>query len=171
MRIYPVLVLKGTKLAKEYEQGNYEPLTVMQAVEVCKELYYFFRKKKIEVIRMGLQNTDTIDRPGKEQSEVIAGPYHEAFGQLVEDAIWYDSILERIKQFNVKVKEVEIKVNPEDVNNVVGHKKENLLKLKDIYEVDVKITQDEGIKQGTFELEILKTFTDYIEEKKQLHKV
>ena len=71
---------------------------------------------------MGLQNTPSIDRPEKSESSVLAGPYHEAFGQLVEDAIWYDSILEKIKAFNVKVKEAEIRVNPEDINNVVGHK-------------------------------------------------
>lgn len=72
VRIYPVLVLKGTKLAKEYENGEYEPLSCNQAVEICKELYYFFQSKKIQVIRMGLQNTETIDRPEKAGSEVIA---------------------------------------------------------------------------------------------------
>lgn len=72
VRIYPVLVLKGTKLAKEYENGEYEPLSCNQAVEICKELYYFFQSKKIQVIRMGLQNTKNIDRPEKAGSEVIA---------------------------------------------------------------------------------------------------
>ena len=33
---------KNTELEKEYLKGEYEPLTVMQAVERCKELYYFF---------------------------------------------------------------------------------------------------------------------------------
>lgn len=92
------------------------------------------------------------------------GPYHEAFGQLVEDGIWYDSILEKIKKFNVKVKEIEIKVNPESVNNVVGHKKENLKKLKEIYDVDSVIKQDKGIKLGKFEINILKTYKDFLDE-------
>lgn len=164
VRIYPVLVIKGTTLAEEYEQGIYEPLAVEQAVEICKEIYYFFKSKNITVIRMGLQNTETIASPESKESEVIAGPYHEAFGQLVEDAMWYDSILEKIKSFNIKVKEVSIKVNPQNVNNVVGHKKENLEKLKELYDVDVKIIQDEYIKNGKFELEIEKTYTDFLEE-------
>lgn len=92
------------------------------------------------------------------------GPYHEAFGQLVEDGIWYDSILEKIKKFNVKVKEIEIKVNPESVNNVVGHKKENLKKLKEIYDVDTVIKQDKNIKLGKFEIKILKTYKDFLDE-------
>lgn len=94
---------------------------------------------------MGLQNTDIISDPKNAKSEVIAGPYHDAFGQLVEDSIWYDSILEKIKKFNVKVKEIQIEINPENVNNVVGHKKENLNKLKELYDVDVKIIQNKYI--------------------------
>lgn len=75
--------------------------------------------------------------------------------------MWYDSIIEKIKKFNVKVKEVEIKVNPEDVNNVVGYKRENLEKLKHLYDVEVKIVKDENIKQGKFEINILKKYTDF----------
>ena len=69
------------------------------------------------------------------KSEVVAGPYHPAFGQLVESAMWYDSIVAKIKKLNVKVKEVKVTVNPADVNNVVGHKKENVEKLKELYDV------------------------------------
>ena len=166
MRIYPVLVIKNTELEKEYEKGEYCPLSVEQAVERCKDLYNFFNKKKIEVIRIGLQSTDLIANPEKENSTVVAGPYHEAFGQLVEDSMWYDGIVERIKKFNVKVKEVEIIVNPANVNNVVGHKKENLNKLKELYDVDVKIVQDEKKQNGKFDIKILKTYTDFLEENK-----
>ena len=164
VRLYPVLVIRGTELEKEYESGEYEPIPLSQAVERCKELYYFFTNKKITVIRMGLQNTDIISDPKNAKSEVVAGPYHEAFGQLVEDSIWYDAILGKIKKFNVKVKEIEIKINPENINNVVGHKKENVKKLKDLYDVDVNVVQDKEIKPGKFEIEILKTYTDFLDE-------
>lgn len=166
VRIYPVLVIKNTKLEKEYKEGIYEPLTVNQAVERCKELVYMFNKKKINVIRIGLQNTDIITEPDSKESEVVSGPFHPAFGQLVEDSIWYDSIVDKIKKFNVKVKEVEIKVNPADVNNVIGHKKENMKKLKDLYEVDVIVSSDDRIKEGKSEINILKTYTDFLEENK-----
>ena len=163
IRIYPVLVVRNTELEKEYESGEYTPLVLDQAVERCKELFYFFTSKKINVIRMGLQNTDIISDPNKnDNSEIVAGPYHEAFGQLVEDAIWYDSILEKIKKFNVKVKEVEIEINPENINNVVGHKKENIEKLKELYDVDVKIKQNKYIRAGKFEMKILKTYADFL---------
>lgn len=166
MRIYPVLVIKNTKLAEMYQSGEYVPVPLEQAIETCKELYYFFEKKHINIIRMGLQNTDLISNPENLESEVLAGPYHEAFGQLVESRIWYDSIVNKIKQFNVKVKEVEIELNPRDVNHVIGHKKENIQKLKDFYDVDIKIVQNEKKMPGKFDLKILKTFSDFYEENK-----
>lgn len=169
IRIYPVLVIKNTELAKEYEAGEYTPLSLQQAVERCKELYYFFQKKKINVIRIGLQNTDMIADPKQEGSQVLAGPYHEAFGQLVEDAAWYDSIVEKIKQFNVKVKEVEIKINPVDVNHVVGHKRENINKLHDLYDVDMDIVQVDYVKPGEFHVKIIKKYADFLEENKKIH--
>ena len=160
VRIYPVLVIKGTELEKEYKKGTYEPLTVVQAVETCKELVKMFDKKHIDVIRVGLQNTDEICNPGEEKSEVVAGPFHPAFRQLVESGLWYDSIVEKIKKLNVKVKEVVVTVNPADVNNVVGHKKENIKKMKETYEVDLKVKQDEKIKQGKSKIEVTKTYNN-----------
>ena len=164
VRIYPVLVVKNTKLEKEYEDGEYQPLPLAQAVETCKELVSMFVKKKIEVIRVGLQNTDEITSPEEKNSEVVAGPYHPAFRQLVESGLWYDAIVAKIKKLNVKVKEVEVTVNPVDSNNVIGHKKENVIKLKDTYDVDLVLKQDENIKPGKSKIEITKTYHDFLEE-------
>lgn len=164
VRIYPVLVVKNTKLEKEYQEGKYEPVPLVQAVEICKELVRMFADKNIEIIRVGLQSTDEIAEPGNEKSEVVAGPYHPAFRQLVESAMWYDAIVGKIKKLNVKVKEVEVTVNPVDSNNVIGHKKENILKLKDTYDVDLILKQDEAIKQGKSKIEIIKTYNDFLEE-------
>ncbi len=162
VRIYPVLVIKGTKLEEEYKNNEYIPLTVNQAVERCKDIVSMFNKKKIKVIRLGLQNTNTIDEPGHNESEVVAGPYHPAFRQLVESSMWYDSMLEHIKQFNTKVKVVEIRANPININNIIGHKKENIKKLNEIYDVEVNVTSDESIRTGDFKVNILKTYEECI---------
>lgn len=164
VRIYPVLVIKGTKLEKEYNEGVYEPLSLVQAVETCKQLVRMFVDKKIEVIRVGLQNTDEICNPEEKESEVVAGPFHPAFRQLVESSMWYDAIVEKIKKLNVKVKEVEVTVNPIDINNVIGHKRENVIKLKDTYEVDLIVKQNEKVKQGKSKIEVTKTYNDFLEE-------
>ena len=160
IRIYPVLVVKNTKLEEEYKQGIYEPLSVVQAVEICKEIVRIFADKKIDIIRIGLQNTDEISDPQNEKSEVVAGPYHPAFRQLVESGMWYDAIVGKIKKLNVKVKKVQVTVNPIDANNVIGHKKENVQKLKDTYDVDLILKQDKNIKQGKSKIDITETYVD-----------
>lgn len=158
VRIYPVLVIKDTPLAVEYEKEEYIPLTVTQAVERCKEVVALFNQKKINVIRIGLQNTEEISDPSKEASQVAAGPFHPAFRQLVEAGLWYDSILKEIKKINTKVIQVKILANSENINNIIGHKKENIVKLKEVYDVDVIVEASEEIKPGKFKIEILKTY-------------
>lgn len=166
VRIYPVLVIKNTKLEKEYNEKRYTPLTVTQAVETCKELVSMFNQKGIDVIRVGLQNTDEITDPNIEGSEVVSGPYHPAFRQLVESGLWYDTIVAKIKKLNVKVKKVQAIVNPQDVNNVVGHKRENIERLKEMYNLDLIVKQDSNIKQGRLEVEILEKYPEFLEDYK-----
>lgn len=167
VRIYPVLVIKDTTLAEEYEKKEYIPLTIEQAVERSKEVVALFNKAKVNVIRIGLQNTEEISDPSLESSQVVAGPYHPAFRQLVESSMWYDEIVAKIKQFNVKVMKVKIIANPENINLIIGHKKENILKLKEIYDVDVIVKPDENIKKGKFDIKIEKTYEDVLEEERE----
>ena len=86
---------------------------------------------------------------------MVAGPYHPAFGQLVEDSIWYDKIVKEIKKINANVVRVEIQTNTKNINNVVGHKKENLEKLKDTYAVIATAKENSNIKPGKFKLKVL----------------
>ena len=155
VRIYPVLVIKNTELEREYNSKEFVPLNVAQAVERAKEIVKLFNNKKIEVIRIGLQNTDTITDPKNKESEVVAGPYHPAFGQLVDDAILYDVIVKDIKKINAKVIKVEIQANKKDINNVVGHKQENIKKLKNTYAVIAQVKENPKIKQGKIKLRVL----------------
>ena len=53
----------------------------------------------------------------------------------------------------------------ENVNNIIGHKKENILKLKEYYDVDVRVEADDDIKPGKFKLEIEKTYQDFLNNK------
>lgn len=170
IRIYPVLVIKGTQLEKDYNEGKYEPLELDKAVERCKELCYFFASKKINVIRIGLQSTDTICDPSNPTSDVVAGPYHETFRQLVESEMYYDTIVDKIKEFNTNVKEVEIVVNPQNVNNVVGYKRNNIEKLKNMYNVDVRIMQDKTFPLEDIEVNVLKEYKDFIDDEDKVKK-
>ena len=42
-----------------------------------------------------------------------------------------------------------------------GHKRENVLKLKEVYDVDLILKQDKNIKQGKSKIEITKTYTNW----------
>ena len=51
VRIYPVLVVKNTKLEEQYNNGEYIPLPLIQAVEISKELVNMFNSKKTQKIQ------------------------------------------------------------------------------------------------------------------------
>ena len=123
-----------------------------------------FEKKKIKVIRIGLQTTDSICNPESPTSEVVAGPYHENFRGLVEASIYYDTMIQKIKNFNMKVKEVEITVNPQNISNIVGYKRENITKLKELYDIDVKINQDIKCPLEKIDIKVSKEYKDFKEE-------
>lgn len=164
VRIYPVLVIKGTQLEKDYESGEYTPLTVEQAVETAKDLLVLFNKKKINVIRIGLQNTNEITDPNSKESQVVAGPYHPAFRQLVESRLWYDNIANEIKKVNSNVTHIQIDVNPSDINNAVGHKRINIEKINDTYNTDLKIKPNSKIKKGKLKITKLIKYQELIKE-------
>ena len=164
VRIYPVLVIKGTQLEKDYESGEYTPLTVEQAVETAKDLLVLFNKKKINLIRIGLQNTNEITDPNTKKSQVVAGPYHPAFRQLVESRLWYDNIANEIKKVNSNVTHIQIDVNPSDINNAVGHKRINIEKINDTYNTDLKINPNSKIKKGKLKITKLIKYQEFIKE-------
>ena len=84
VRIYPTLVIKETYLEKLYIEGKYKPLDLNEAVEITTPILMLFYLNNINVIRIGLQPTESIQL-GK---DVVAGPFHPAFRQLVEANIY-----------------------------------------------------------------------------------
>lgn len=80
LRIYPVLVLRGTELAERTDRGEYTPLSLEKAVAVTAKMYALAVRNDVTVIRMGLQPTEEISSTG---DALLAGPFHPAFGYLV----------------------------------------------------------------------------------------
>ena len=139
VRIYPSLVIKDTPMEIMYKKGDYSPYTLDMAVEVSKKIYNMFNEKGINVIRIGLQPTETINEGG----DIIAGPFHPAFRELVESSL----ILDKIKE-NVVGKNFDLLVNNKDVSKLYANKKVYFNKLKeDGYSANVKITDE--VKRGT----------------------
>ncbi len=76
-RIYPTLVLRGTRLCTLYENGRYKPQTVEQAVEVCAELCAVFEKNDIRILRIGLPESASL------RENFVGGPYHPSIGEMI----------------------------------------------------------------------------------------
>lgn len=127
VRIYPTLVIKNTYLQKMYLEGSYIPLELDEAVELCAELLEIYEKNHINVIRIGLQPTESISVNG----EIEAGPFHPAFRQLVTSKLFLNKIVQYIKSNNLyKLTDIVIECNPRDVSNIIGQKRKNILFIK-----------------------------------------
>jgi len=127
VRIYPTLVIRETYLEKMYKSGEYVPLSLEEAVDICSELLELYNSNGINVIRIGLQPTDNISMDG----DVIAGPFHPAFRQLVESRV----VLKKIERLIVQEKlhdenELVIKTGEKNVSNIVGQKRGNIDYIK-----------------------------------------
>jgi histone acetyltransferase (RNA polymerase elongator complex component) len=85
VRIYPTVVVRGTKLHKLWEDGDYKEHTIDCAVRICAELYSIFSDAGITVIRMGLNPSRTLSA-----GDAVAGAYHPAFGELVYSRVYYE---------------------------------------------------------------------------------
>ena len=80
VRIYPVIVMKGTELALMWQRKEYVPLEIEEAVERAAKLILFFRKSKVKVIRCGLHSSEGL----LSGEEYLAGPFHPSFGHLAK---------------------------------------------------------------------------------------
>lgn len=113
VRIYPTVVLKGTRLAELYEAGEYPAQTVEEAVSLCAKLVPMFENNGIKIIRLGLHASDDI------RQNLVAGAYHENLGELVRSRLMLNRITEK------PAGDYTVFVNPKAVSRLVGIKKVN----------------------------------------------
>ncbi|HJV65894.1 MAG TPA: radical SAM protein [Geomonas sp.] len=139
LRIYPALVIAGTELANLHQRGEFQPLSLDEGVSLCKEMLIAARRAGVPVIRLGLQPTAELESPGVVQ----AGPYHPAFGQLVESELWYDIVCSLAADLP-RGSRVELSVPPGRVSDVVGQKRRNLQRLAERFGVTVAAVKEDA---------------------------
>ncbi len=152
VRIYPTLVIRETELASLCLHEKYHPLTIEEAVDWTKEMYQVFLNSQIPVIRMGLQPTDLIT----EGKEVLYGPFHPAFRQLVESAYFLEHMkasLSELTPVPVSNQDILFLCNPKDLSQVIGHKRRNILELKKDYP-HLRVIPDQRIRPMKLELSL-----------------
>ena len=130
VRIYPTLVLRGTPLASLLEQGAYSAPSLEEAVETCAPILALFRREEIPVLRLGLH-------PSRELEEkLLAGPYHPAFGELVQSRLYRNKAERLLAAEPVLSRDVTLLVHPGGVSKLTGQGRGNLLWLKDRFQLD-----------------------------------
>ena len=141
VRIYPTIVIKDTYLAELYTLGKYLPLNLDEAVDICAKLLDFFELKDINVIRLGLHDSETL------KSDMLAGPYHPAFRELCESRRLLQKL--RLELFKLPKGNYKVLVSPSMVSKFVGQKKINLIELGKSGYV-IRICADEKIQGNKF---------------------
>ncbi len=126
VRLYPALVIRDTPLEKLYCTGRYSPLSLDEAVNLCKKALVRFETARIRVIRVGLQPTEELEKPGT----ILAGPYHPAFRQLVESSILLERMRAALYAGKCTPGSALFLVNPGDVSSAIGQKRSNIKTLK-----------------------------------------
>jgi histone acetyltransferase (RNA polymerase elongator complex component) len=138
LRIYPTLVLRHTPLCELWTRGFYRPWSLEEAVRVCAEMVRRCRKRGVPVIRVGLQGSSGLE------SAIVAGPYHPAFGQLVAARLWLRAQLTALKCST----EATVSVHPHDLSDACGHRKFNLLRLRQLVGQDFNILPAAALPRG-----------------------
>jgi len=150
VRIHPTIVFKNTLLSQSYRNGEYQPLTLDGAVDLCKNALLQFQGAGIPVIRLGLHTTPEMET----NDNIIAGPFHPAFRSLVEGAIFLDKASNLLKSAHLKNTNVVFYVAPRDVSNLRGIKNRNIKILKESFNL-TKIDVRENAKQERWSLTVV----------------
>lgn len=173
VRIYPTLVIRDTYLEKELYAGRYMALKIDEAINISTILLMLFYLNKINVIRVGLQVTENIQL-GK---DVIDGPFHPAFRQLVESNVYREILTSYFSKMGVDTegKILKITANKKAISSISGQKSSNIeylirrygFKKVKIYEDDIDLTHicveiDELYDKIDLDLYMRSYLSDYI---------
>ncbi|MBQ8965127.1 radical SAM protein [Ruminococcus sp.] len=111
VRIYPVVILKNTRLAELLESGDYEPMSFDEVLSLSARALGAFTEAGIRVIKCGLHASEIVEQ------DMVGGFYHPAFRELCE------GLLYRLNMEALLDKAVEEGRLPENKNAVFAVKK------------------------------------------------
>ena len=144
MRIYPTVVLEGTRLGRWYRQGLYQPPGVEESVPLCAGLLEYLEGQGIRVIRLGLHASRSLEE------RLLAGAYHPAFRELCEGHLLVQRLL---SQFDgMAPRPVTVRLNPRDRSKFTGPHRKNLIRLAELG-WQVTLLEDRQIPAGSLQPE------------------
>ena len=131
LRIYPVYVIPDSELYSMYENSEYKPLSINEAVMRCKAVIYECQKTDISIIRLGLQSTDEITAKNND----LRGPVSDNLAEYVMSALVRDKIEREIKNRQIDDSKLIINVPQKYVSICVGPKKINKIYFENKYNI------------------------------------
>ena len=151
-RLYPAIVIKGTGLSKLYKAGKYKPLSLDKAVEICSAGSTRLEQNDIKVIRIGLMSTPSL----LEDGEILAGPWHSAFGFLVRSDMYLKKIIPFLPSPGT-TSEIGIRIHEREIPLLRGYKNIGLKKIEKIGKTKIQYIRPEPhIASGRIEVDIIK---------------
>ncbi len=135
LRLYPLIVLSNTPIWEEWEAGNYTPLSLEEAINICVEYKLVTDKIGIEIIKFGI--------PSLAKGSKHYGPYHPAFGELVKGEMLIRKIIQGYKPEHI------IHIAKKDISMLTGHRGYNLIKLLEkLGKCSLEIVPDSNLNKG-----------------------
>ena len=131
VRIYPTVVLKGTRLHELMKNGEFVPKGIPETADLCAKLIPMFENAGIKVIRVGLHSG------GGVEEGFAGGAYHPALREICEGRIYFNNALRELEKLG-KGRYI-LCVSPSEISKMTGQKKQNLSELREKgYECTVK---------------------------------
>jgi len=136
VRIYPTIVLKNTVLEKWFLSGKFTPLSLESAIQKAANMIDIFQKNNIKVIKTGLHS-------GIKHEDIIAGPYHESFGELTRIELIFKKIIANYQKSKTFV------ISEYDISLFKGFNAKLIRKIKGEFEMKmIPVIIDQKISKG-----------------------
>jgi histone acetyltransferase (RNA polymerase elongator complex component) len=149
VRLYPVVVIRGTDLARMYGHGMYRPLKLKEAIEICVNSCIRLEGNGLPVIRVGLMSSPTLLEGG----QILAGPWHPAFGFLVRSEIYRKSIERYLSELGT-ISTLRIRAPSKEISLLRGYKNRGILSIKKSTGATVvEIEPDDSVADGVIEVD------------------
>ena len=139
VRVYPTVVLPGTRLARLYEAGLYSPPGLPETVELCARLLDLFEGRGIRVIRLGLHAGEGLSE------KALAGCFHPALGELCRGRLLRERIARRLEE-EKPAGPPAVLVRPRLLSQALGRRRENLALLRERWP-GLTIRPEEGLEE------------------------
>lgn len=151
VRIYPTLVIANTQLADMHQTGHYKALSLNDGIVRGAFLKLLFEQHGIPTIRTGLQATEELDKG----NVVLAGPYHPAFGEMVDSYVFYIMLAHCVESILLSHQRDDIIIHhhSRDTSKIRGIYNENIKRLKNIYGIKTLTLIPDGLNIDELQFE------------------